>query len=163
MIYLLLAIPLVFLFGVLFYVIFGFMWKTTVPLLDRRAALRDRRARAALGQPPKGEGESVQVERALDVDLPADQAYDRALKGVLAIPRRRHVVADREVSRIEARIGMSRNSFGEHVFVDIESTGGTTSHVAVKSIPRISTAVFDGGKNAWNVQTIARQFVEDFF
>jgi hypothetical protein len=59
--------------------------KTVLPMIHDWSSSRDQRARAALGQPPRKEGDPVEVERVLEVDLRANGAFQAALVGLRSL------------------------------------------------------------------------------
>jgi hypothetical protein len=119
---------------------------------------RDQRARAAAGLEPKSPGEPIEVERILEVNLPAATAFNRALEGIHLLRKSRVSVAEQETGRIDARIGTTWKSFGERVSVEVLPTGATTSRVLIRSKPRLSITIVDYGKNDQNVGVVAGHF-----
>lgn len=89
-----------------------------------------------------------------EVGLPLDEAYDRCLEVAAAVPRASIKAADEVARTITLRVPMSVKSWGEHIALQLTSTGPSTSKVVITSRSSFPLTFLDYGKNEANVEYV---------
>lgn len=97
-------------------------------------------------------------KRHLETNRSAEEAFDAALAALHEIRKFRSVDADPQTQKMVAKIGMTWQSFGEHVSVEITQRPGPVTCVMVSSRPRMQSTVADYGKGVENVEAFVRAF-----
>ena len=100
-------------------------------------------------------GGRVRAEREALVPMPAEEAFERCLRALTELNGGTIIAADADTGGIEARTGISWQSFGEVVEVEIEP-GVEGTRLRVRSAPRLKTTLVDYGKNRQNVDRVMR-------
>jgi hypothetical protein len=98
-------------------------------------------------------------ERTISLSVDVNVAIEKAKAALVAIRKMRLDSIKADGSRITATTGMTWQSFGEHICVDIlADVAGAT--VRVGSRPRGFTSTMDGGKGRENVELFTKALTE---
>lgn len=103
---------------------------------------------------PVGDMTPVQ-ERTISLTVDPHAAIDRAKDALLVIRKLRPNTIEVGANQISASTGMTWQSFGERISIDVQSTP-TGASVHVSSRPRLATTTMDSGKGYENVELFAR-------
>jgi hypothetical protein len=94
-------------------------------------------------------------ERAIPLQLDVNAALEKSRSSLSAIRKMRPDSILVNSYKISAATGMTWQSFGEHILVDVQPTTNG-SIVKVTSRPKVSTTTMDSGKGFENVEVFAK-------
>jgi hypothetical protein len=98
-------------------------------------------------------------ERTISLPVDANVAIEKAKSALLAMRKVRSDSIKANGSRITATTGMTWQSFGEQISVDIlPDVAGST--VRISSRPRVATTTMDGGKGRENVELFTKALTQ---
>jgi hypothetical protein len=89
-------------------------------------------------------------ERSEEIDGDLESVYSASRRALQALRKVRLVKDNPVTGELDAKTGMTFNSFGESISVRITGDGPQTT-VHISSRPRLSTTTVDGGKAAENI------------
>lgn len=103
-----------------------------------------------------------QIEQ-LNIAVSSDEAYRQCHVALQNLRRAKIKIADPLDKRLSATIGMSWESFGEKIRIQVTDISPTKVSVEIHSQPLLWTTIIDYGKNQENVHFIASQLRAEFF
>jgi hypothetical protein len=82
--------------------------------------------------------------------------FDACRAALQEVRKVRVARADTTMHRIEAKVGMTWQSFGERMIVEVSESSDGVTVVRVRSEPRMQRTAADSGKGVENVETFGR-------
>lgn len=98
-------------------------------------------------------------ERTISLPVDANMAMEKAKSALAAIRKIRSDSIKATGSKITATTGMTWQSFGERIDVDILPTAAGSS-VRISSRPKVATTTMDSGKGYENVELFAKALTQ---
>jgi hypothetical protein len=95
-------------------------------------------------------------ERTISLPVDANAAMEKAKRALLAIRKIQSDSIRANGSQITATAGVTWQSFGERISVDIVPTAAGSS-VRINSRPKLATTTMDSGKGRENVELFAKE------
>lgn len=97
-------------------------------------------------------------EREIQVSLPPEVALDACVRVLKQISKAKVLATDASTGICTAQTGVTWRSFGERITTKVYAEG-PGSRIRISSVPRMPTAMLDGGRGLENVETVRKSLL----